>query len=185
MDLVTTLQKSADATVIVARGVRPEQFDEATPCSDWNVQQLMNHLIGSLEYFGRQGQGKDAGRPEPPSPASYEQTVRRLQEAARATAKAWSRPGALQQTVKTGFGDMPGSILASMAVSEMLAHTWDLAKATNQKVPGTDIELDDVLAVMHDTLKPEMRQPSFEAEVPAPAAAAPIERLVAFLGRQP
>jgi len=38
MDIVMTLEKSANATAAVARGVRPEQFDSPTPCAEWNVE---------------------------------------------------------------------------------------------------------------------------------------------------
>ena len=63
MDIVMTLEKSANATAAVARGVRSEQFDSPTPCAEWNVEQLMNHLIGSLEYFRARGDGDQAGPP--------------------------------------------------------------------------------------------------------------------------
>ncbi len=51
MDVLMTLEKSANATAAIARGVRPAQFDNPTPRAEWKVEQLMNHLIGNLEYF--------------------------------------------------------------------------------------------------------------------------------------
>ena len=116
MDIVMTLEKSANATAAVARGVRPEQFDSPTPCAEWNVEQLMNHLIGSLEYFKARGEGHQAGPPQSAPPTSYDQTVQALQSAATATAAAWQRPGALEQPIDTGAGQMPGSALATMAL---------------------------------------------------------------------
>jgi uncharacterized protein (TIGR03086 family) len=185
MDIRMTLEKSANATAAVARGVRPEQFDSPTPCAEWNVEQLMNHLIGSLEYFKARGEGHDAGPVQSAPPTSYDQTVQALQSAATATAAAWQRPGALEQTIDTGNGKMPGAALATMALSEMLTHGWDLAKATGQKMPADDVEVDGILAQMKQTLKPEARQPSFGPEAEAPAGAPPIDRLAAFLGRHP
>jgi uncharacterized protein (TIGR03086 family) len=185
MDIVMTLEKSAKATAAVARGVRPEQFGSPTPCAEWNVEQLMNHLIGSLEYFKARGEGNQAGPPQSAPPTSYVQTVQALQSAAMATAAAWRRPGALEQTIDTGAGQMPGSALATMALSEMLTHSWDLAKATGQRMPADDVEVEGVLAGMKQTLKPEARQPNFGPESKAPNGAPPIDRLAAFLGRQP
>ena len=185
MDLLTTIEKSADATAAVARGVRPEQFDDPTPCADWNVEQLMNHLIGSLEYFKARGEGRDAGAPQPASATNYEQTVQTLQTTATATAAAWRRPGALAQKIPTGAGEMPGSALATMAVSEMLTHAWDLAKATGQRMPADDVEVDEILTAMRQSLKPEARNPAFGPEASVPTGAPPIDRLAAFLGRNP
>jgi uncharacterized protein (TIGR03086 family) len=185
MDVLTTLEKSANATAAVARGVRPDQFDSPTPCADWTVEQLMNHLIGSLEYFKARGDGKDASAPRPASPTTYDQTVRALQDAATATAAAWRRPGALSQKIDTGAGDMPGSALATMALSEMLTHSWDLAKATGQRMPADDVEVDEVLVAMKQFLKPDARKPAFGPESQAPNGAPPIDQLAAFLGRQP
>jgi uncharacterized protein (TIGR03086 family) len=185
MDVLITLEKSANATAAVARGVRPEQFGSPTPCTEWNVQQLMNHLIGSLEYFKARGEGKDADPPQSASPTSYQKTINDLQSVAIATAAAWRRPGALEQTINTGVGEMPGSVLANLALSEMLTHCWDLAKATGQRMPADDIEVDGVLAGMKQTLRPAARQPGFGPEVQAPEGAPPIDRLAAFLGRHP
>src|SRR5260370_10453972 len=157
MDVLTTLEKSANATAAVARGVRPEQFDSPTLCAEWNVEQLMNHLIGSLEYFQARGAGKGAGPPRSAPPTNYDQTIERLQSAAMETAAAWRRPGALEQTIDTGAGEMPGSAMATMALSEMLTHSWDLARATGQRMSADDVDVNAILAVMRKTLKPEAR----------------------------
>src|SRR5207244_12385735 len=113
-----------------------------TPCAEWNVEQLMNHLIGSLEYFKARGEGHQAGPPQSAPPTSYDQTIQALQSAAMATAAAWRRPGALEQTIDTGAGQMPGSALATMALSEMLTNSWDLAKANGPRQPADDCERD-------------------------------------------
>ena len=185
MDIVTTFDSAANAAAAIARGVRPEQFDSPTPCSGWNVEQLMNHLIGSLEYFMARAEGKDAGRPQSASPTSYEETVGHLRGVALAAAAAWRQPGVLDQTITTTAGAMPASLLANLALSEMLTHTWDLARATGQPMSVDDADVEGVLAGIRQTLKPEARQPAFGPEVQAPAGAPAIDRLAAFLGRQP
>jgi hypothetical protein len=62
---------------------------------------------------------------------------------------------------------------------------WDLAKATGQRVPADDVEVDEILTGMKQTLKPEARTPNFAPESKAPNGAPPIDRLAAFLGRRP
>jgi uncharacterized protein (TIGR03086 family) len=184
MDVSTTFQKSANATAAIARGIRPEQLDNPTPCDEWNVQDLINHLTGSLDYFKARGLGEDSGPPQSAPPTPYDETIKRLEAAAMATAAAWRRPGALEQTIKTGAGDMPGAAMANLALSEMLTHTWDLARATGQRMSADDVDVNGVLAGMKQSLKPEARQPAFAPELQAPREAPPIDRLAAFLGRQ-
>src|SRR6266536_6720295 len=41
MDFLRTLEKSANSTAAIARGVQPEQFDSPTPSAEWNVEKLM------------------------------------------------------------------------------------------------------------------------------------------------
>src|SRR6266702_162658 len=91
-------------------------------------------------------------------------------------ARPWPLP-------RPGAGQMPGSALATMALSEMLTNSWDLAKATGQSMPADDVEVDEVLTGMKQTLKPEARTPNFGPECNAPNGAPPIDRLAAFLGR--
>ena len=185
MDILTSLDGSANATVAVARGVRPDQFDKPTPCEEWNVEELMNHLIGSLEYFKARGEGKQPGGLQAAPRTTYDQTVQHLQNAAVGAADAWHRPGALEQAIDTGAGSMPGSAMATLVASEMLTHGWDLAKATGQRMLATDGDVDQVLAAMKRSLKPEARQPGFGPEVEPPKDAPPIDQLAAFLGRKP
>src|SRR6185503_1067784 len=104
------------------------------------------------------------------APAPYVETIKRLEAAAMATAAAWRRPGALEQTIKTGAGEMPGSAMANLALSEMLTHTWDLARATGQRMSADDVDVNAVLAGMKQSLKPEARQPAFAPEIQAPNA---------------
>jgi Mycothiol maleylpyruvate isomerase N-terminal domain len=79
MDILATLEKSANATAAAARGVRPDQLAGPTPCSEWNVEELMNHLIGSLEYFKARGESHSPGPLQPAPRTTYEQTVKHLQ----------------------------------------------------------------------------------------------------------
>ena len=43
---VTLLEQTTVRTKAVLAGVRQSQLDDPTPCSEWNVHGLVNHLIG-------------------------------------------------------------------------------------------------------------------------------------------
>jgi uncharacterized protein (TIGR03086 family) len=185
MQIVTQLEESAKATISVARGITQDQLKQPTPCDEWDVEQLINHLVGSLEYFAARAEGTQAAPPSPAAAAPYEETISRLESAARATVKAWQRPGALEQKIDSGAGAMPGSALATMAVTEMLVHGWDLAQATGQQMPVDDVDVEQLLSEMKHVLPADARQPAFGPEVLPQRNAAPIDRLAAFLGRHP
>jgi len=89
MGILEQLGQAATATSTVARGVRADQLAQPTPCDQWDVQALMNHTIGSLEYFAARAQGKDVERPQPASPASFEETVEWLVKGASSAAASW------------------------------------------------------------------------------------------------
>jgi len=80
---------------------------------------------------------------------------------------------------------MPGAVLANITMSEMLTHSWDLARATGQRLDVADVDVEDVLAGVKKGLKPEAREPGFGPEVQPPEGAPPIDQLAAFLGRLP
>ncbi|HEY1294459.1 MAG TPA: TIGR03086 family protein, partial [Chloroflexota bacterium] len=60
-----------------------------------------------------------------------------------------------------------------------------LARATGQRMPADEVDVDEVLAAMKRSLKSEARQPGFGPEVKPPKDAQPIDQLAAFLGRKP
>ena len=76
--------------------------------------------------------------PQPASPGSYDETVKELESVARATAAAWRRPGALEQKIKMGAGEMPGSALATMAQDKFAVHKLfeDLAPRYAERLGG-------------------------------------------------
>ena len=74
---------------------------------------------------------------------------------------------------------------ATLVASEMLTHGWDLARATGQQMPTDDVDVEQVLTGMKRSLRPEARKPGFGPEVQSSPDAPPIDRLAAFLGRQP
>jgi uncharacterized protein (TIGR03086 family) len=110
--------------------------------------------------------------------ADYDDGRTKLLEAVRAE-------GVLDRGWKMPFGELPGSMMASIAFMEHLTHAWDLAKAT-----GQDTELpEDLVKECMDVVTPMdamLRMPSVcGPAVEVPESASPTEKLVAFMGRQP
>jgi uncharacterized protein (TIGR03083 family) len=43
--------RAAATTMAVVNAVQPEQYGDPTPCTDWTVRRLLNHLIGGTKIF--------------------------------------------------------------------------------------------------------------------------------------
>ena len=127
-DLVTSLDHAFDRAQEVIAGVRPEQYGDATPCEEWSVHQLMEHLIGVVDRIGA---GVSRSTPARfllgPDPASQFRT------AAAAALAGWRTPGVMDEVIDAvAAGPMPGRVLAGINLLDTATHSWDLATATGQ-----------------------------------------------------
>jgi uncharacterized protein (TIGR03086 family) len=70
---------------------------------------------------------------------------------------------------------------------EFLVHAWDFAQATGLTVPPNDGLSAYVLGLAHGLIRPSFRGAGqgFGDEIPVGDSAAPMDRLLAFSGRQP
>jgi uncharacterized protein (TIGR03086 family) len=183
MDILEQLDQAAAALTTVARGVKEDQLSRPTPCSEWDVQALMNHAIGSFAYFQASATGVKPAESQPAQPAGLNETVEQLTQAAAAVATAWKTPGALERKSQSPMGELPGSFMANISLTEMVVHGWDLARATGQKLPVSNEIAQSMLQAAHANLKPEMRQTAFGPEQQAAAGAPALDQLAAFMGR--
>ena len=82
------------------------------------------------------------------------------------------------------FGTVPGAVALHLRTTEVLAHGWDLARATGQSVEFPADVAERELAFSQSALEqlPPDRRPFAPPQPVSPDAPA-IERLVACLGR--
>jgi len=180
VDPLVAHQRAQDAFAGVLANVSPDQLGGPTPCSEWTVDDLIEHVIGGNEHVGRW-----AGDPDE-SPARPDNVVAAHRAAAVAAQEVFARPGGMAATFKLPFGELPGQIFIGMRTSDVLTHAWDLAAATGQ---STDLDPElaaEQLAAVHAFVVPEFRGPGkpFGAEQPCSSERAPADQLAAFLGRK-
>ena len=186
-DIIDRLEKSMGQTGRIVKGVSPDQYQQPTPCADWDVRAVVNHVIGAMrmmataidkgsvdveKLFTSDLVGSDA-------PRSYD-------EASKAAREAFGRPGVLEGTVDLPFGTFPTEFAAGLLTNDLLAHGWDVAKATDQRVDFDPQLTEACMAFCRQTFaNPEIRGTEFAPEVKVPDDAPAIDRLVGYLGRQP
>jgi uncharacterized protein (TIGR03086 family) len=135
-------RRACEAFAARVEGVRDEQWALLTPCVDWDVQALVNHVVGedrwtaplmagsTIAEIGDLFDGDLLGEdPKGACAAAVKEAV-----------AAVGAPGSLQRTVHLSFGDVPGEEYAWQLFADHLIHTWDLAVAV-----GGDERLDPEL----------------------------------------
>jgi uncharacterized protein (TIGR03086 family) len=188
MDLLPTMGRVLDKAGEVVDNVEPSQLTASTPCTEWSVRDVINHVVGGATMFAecvesgsvadeRLGQlmgGDNLGE-------DYKGAFHTASDRARA---AFGGEGALEKIVKLPFGEMPAGIALNIAVMDVMTHTVDIAKATGQKIDDDEL-LDTALTVGRQLITDSFRTPGmFDAEQPAPADASAEDKLLAFAGRK-
>jgi len=174
----------------IAAGVGPDQLSRPTPCAQYDVAALVDHLVGAGFRAAALGRGEQPTGEAFPH-VELADAPDELRRAAKEAETAWADDAALDATITMPWGEeYRGSTLVDMYLTEMAAHSWDLAVATGQvdrldpELPGT------ALQAARAMLKPEYRNLAEEgspygSEVQPPADADDWERLAAFTGRRP
>ncbi|NJC69784.1 TIGR03086 family protein [Planosporangium thailandense] len=166
----------------VIGAIRRDQFDDPTPCTDWSVRQLINHLVtANLTFVSILTGGP---RPDPERDHLGGDPLAAFRAATLEARAAFVVEGALDRTYPTPFGQRPGPLLLTMRVVDTTVHAWDLAKATGQST-DLDPELAEVaLSALRAALPADRSGGTpFGPEQPAPAGATAADRLAAFAGR--
>ncbi|HKP44090.1 TIGR03086 family metal-binding protein [Mycobacterium sp.] len=173
----------AEATLAVLEhvlhGIAKDDESKQTPCREFDVAGLTDHLMNSITVIGG---AAGAEFPERDRSDSVEQQVIL---AARPALDAWHQRG-LDGTVTAGTNEAPAKIMAGILSLEFLVHAWDYAKATGREVNAPDSLSDYVLGLAHNIITPQGRTGvGFDDPIDVAADAGALERLIAYTGRKP
>ncbi len=180
MEVVDALEQTFEHAQGVIARVRPDQHDDATPCAEWTVRELLEHMIGVVAGLGAAAAGSERS----PFVLGADPAAQ-FRDAAAATLAAWRTEGVLDRVVDGGAGPMPGRVLAGINLLDTATHTWDLATATGQPAALPEAVASAALETSRATIAPEIRPGRFAPEIAAPDGAGATAQLVAFLGRTP
>lgn len=168
----------------VGAGILPEQLDGATPCASFTVSGVLDHMTGLASAYAPAFRGDPSPTDSGPSTSGDNSLPARFQAAMDALLDAVQSPGALQRTIDTPFGPMPGSTFARLVAFDGLIHGWDLATSTQQAWDPPEDVVAEIDAFARQAIAPEMRDgDTFAEETPVAADATSLLRLVAFSGR--
>lgn len=192
-DPVAQLTLVTRRTKEVVNGVTQAQAMVPTPCSEWTVLDLLNHLIGGLEFTAGCITGNVPNIRPNEAESSYQGEtdvavlIRAYDDAVDRALELAANPGALEQTAATPFGDMPVARIVTGTVLDQFVHCWDLARATSQDTALNSEILEFAYGMLVSGGFAEMgRQAGFIGPaIDVPDDASLQDKLIAYMGRQP
>ncbi|MFJ2773540.1 TIGR03086 family metal-binding protein [Streptomyces sp. NPDC087300] len=177
---------AAARAVPVVHAIPDGRLGAPTPCADYDVRALVNHLLQVVVQFQELAAKRDSdfsAVPDYVGEGSGEWRARFEGEAGRLVA-AWGEPGADEGT--TGAMDMPAATVGCMVLLDLTVHAWDLARATGQELPAVDERVLRRLAEAVEGMAPMARKMGvFGEPVAVREGASGFERLLAATGRDP
>ena len=169
----------------IIAGVRADQLNASTPCTEWNVQALINHNIKVSQFFNSILTGADGVNPMEVNVPLPSEGAAAAFEAATSGLLTTAKATDLEKVVEAPFGSMPAGQLLMIPFGDMLIHKWDLAKATEQNT-SLDSGLAEVCYHLITHLLEGGRDPNNFAEAKSVSASDSIQdKLLAMSGRQP
>ena len=178
-DELASAEAALSALQHVLHPISRDELSKSTPCTEYDVMQLTDHLMNSITLLG------GAAGAEPPERNSEDSVERQIVCAARPALDAWHRRG-LTDTVTIGTNEIPATFAVSILSVEFLVHGWDYATATTHWIDVAESLADYVLGLAHKVITPQGRATAgFDDPVAVPDDASALDRLIAFTGRDP
>jgi uncharacterized protein (TIGR03086 family) len=114
-------------------GVQSNQMSSPTPCSEWNVQALINHNIKVTGLIEGVFRGNVTVNPlDVSGPLPGGNALELLDAGIAKVLDALKSVGSIDHQINTPFGEMTRAAFLMNPTWDLLVHTWDLAKGTNQ-----------------------------------------------------
>jgi uncharacterized protein (TIGR03086 family) len=168
------------------RAVRPDQWQDPTPCTEWDVRALVDHVVteqlwaplllsgATIDDVGDRFDGDQLG----------DDPVAAWASAAAAAREAFAAPSALRGHVELSYGRRPADGYCQEMTLDLAVHAWDLARGI-----GADERLDEELTrEVLAFIEPQVEQLAGTGMFAPPVAvgddADAQTRLLALLGRR-
>jgi uncharacterized protein (TIGR03086 family) len=173
---------SADEALVaihhIVESIGDDDLHRRTPCPDWGVQELADHLIDTIARLG-------AAVGIPAAATDRGSIDRRIHQVTQPILAGWRRRGLTDDVLFSGR-TLPAHLLLGILCLELVVHGWDFAVALDRLSHVSEALAAHVLGLARQTLTAESRViAGFDPPVPLPADASAFDQLIAFTGRDP
>src|SRR5690242_2860813 len=163
----------------VLHGLADDDLQKQTPCREFDVASLTDHLLNSITVLG------GAAGAQFPERDRSDSVERQVVLAGRPALDAWKRRG-LDGTVAFGDNEAPAKVMAGILSLEFLVHAWDYAAAVGREVNAPDSLSDYVMGLARNIITPQGRSNAgFDDPIEMPDDARSLDKLLAYTGRRP
>lgn len=179
-------QQAIDGLDRRVQAVADDQWDRSTPCTEWDVRTLVNHVVGELRWIPPLLAGRtiaDVGD-ELAGDLLGPQPKRAWADASHRAIETSLQQGAMDRMVHLSSGDRRADAYLAEVATDVIIHTWDLARAI-----GADERLDGGLVQFaQTTLQPHVEEwraaGALGPAVEVPRGADPQSAFLAMVGRR-
>jgi uncharacterized protein (TIGR03086 family) len=186
------LQPAAQRMAVLVRNVRDDQLEAPTPCAEYSLGDLLDHVDGlSLAFEAAARKDTSAAAAEGPSGDASrlgKDWRDRIQDRLEGLAAAWTEAEAWTGMTAAGGIDLPGEVAGLIALDELVIHGWDVAKSSGQSFDVDPASLEAVHGFVaqfsgpgHEADRKGLYGPEVEVAPDAPL----LDRVVAITGREP
>jgi uncharacterized protein (TIGR03086 family) len=195
-DVALALIEPALAALAEVVDLPGTSLQRPTPCAEYTVGQLRDHVLAWLQFFAAAFADTDAAtvRPDPDGYQVVDDETARaggcgkvVLDSAATLHRALSA-GVLQRQVVLSQSRMDAPAALGMVLGEYLVHGWDLARALDRPWTPSPQACAVAREFFVGTIGPEYRGGDggfFAAEVAVPDGASELDRLIGFAGRDP
>jgi len=185
MDVLDLFERGTAWTSTKVAGAA-NHLDAPTPCAEWNVKRLLDHLLFIQEMLAAGPSGGTVAPPSGPPPELVGgDPAGEYEDARKKTIDAYSEPGVIDGMLNDG--QRPAAVMLSIAFCDQLVHGWDVATATGQDTTMPADLASAAWQFLDGRIPDAQREPgkNFGAAIAVPDDANDQDKLIAYCGRQP
>jgi uncharacterized protein (TIGR03086 family) len=184
------LPETHAAALVWTRGpvgaIRPDQWGDPTPCEDWDLRTLVNHIVSGNWWAAELAAGKtipevgdrlDGDVLGDDATAAYESS-------ATDAAAVFREPGAMERPCAVSYGPVPGEVYCGHRFIDVLVHGWDVAKAIGADTALPPDLVEACIAVVEPQAEMIAGSGAFHTDVRADPDGDRQAYLLAMLGRR-
>lgn len=189
MDHADHMDGAIALVVAAIRGADPARFDDPTPCGDWTVRALVDHVASGLRLARDAGTRTEREWSDGPSPVlaglPEAEWAGACAEVGAEAASAWADPAAWEGDSFMASTPMPAAMIGGLMTAEFVAHAWDVAVSTGQRLDVPPALAEAALAATLGVAEMGREGGWYGPRVAVGPDAGPFERALGESGRDP
>ena len=189
MELLPLFDQAVHEFTTRVDSVGASDWDKPTPCREWTVRQLVEHLVDEHRWIPPLMGGHDLHTAQQivasQAEASAGDTAEDWHAASTASMQALADPDALERTVELSRGPTPAQQYLMEMMFDLVVHGWDLGRAIGYPEQMPDALVEPTLHAATAMADELAGSGMFDPPVEIGAGASTADQLAALTGRDP